>query len=81
MNYDELKRQHEENMARIRQAMAQMPDSATRLASTVDYLTAERDEWRRRALAAEAKLAVANKRLRKLGYPMALHDPRGEVQP
>lgn len=55
MSYNELKRKHEENMARIREAIAQMPDQNTRLASTVERLTAERNEWWQRAEAAQAK--------------------------
>ena len=62
-SYDELRAAHADAIARARAAIDGVgqnfaDDPSVQLASTVDYLSAERDEWKRRAEAAEAQLAA-----------------------
>ena len=61
--YDKLRAAHADAIARARAAIDGVgqnfaDDPSVQLASTVDYLSAERDEWKRRAEAAEAQLAA-----------------------
>ena len=81
-SYDELRVTHADAIARASTAIGGVgknfaDDPSVQLASTVDYLTAERDEWKRRALAAEAQLAavpVGALQQSLVGFGAAGHD-------